>query len=232
MEIRLTKKIDFSNENLHSEFTESDYKGIRDFTEKEIIDFIYRQNFHHLLHAELGFTGSQKIMNLREQKEPFLIKSISSKPGDLDLILFDTEKPDKAVALEVKRVKFKTHEDQSVTTNREKLISEGITQANEYLKIGFNKTYLLIILLDESWQQDKPNSIFKESGLENSPKLINPRVLENLDNNIGLLYMGVRQITPQSVSINTRVDIRAIQDAIKMDQDVRITEVLKKKNEH
>ena len=44
--------------------------------------------------------------------------------------------------------------------------------------------------------------------------------------------MGVRQITPQSVSINTRVDIRAIQDAIKMDQDVRITEVLKKKNEH
>ena len=171
-------------------------------------------------------------MNLREQQEPFLKKSNSSKPGDLDLILFDPEIPDKAVALEVKRVKFKTHEDQSVTTNREKLISEGITQVNEYLKIGFNKTYLLVILLDESWQQAKPSSIFKESGLENAPKLINPDVLRNLNKNIGLIYMGVRQITSQSVLLNTRVDIRTIQDAIEMDQDVRITEILKQKTEN
>lgn len=227
VEIRLIKKLDLSNGSLHSDFIEPNYKGVRDFTEGEIIDFIYKQNFQHLLHTELGLSSSNKIINLRDQIKPFITLPNSSKPGDLDLILFDPERHDKAIALEVKRVKFKTHEDQLVTTNRENIISEGITQANGYLKFGFHKTYLLLIVLDESWQQNKPNSIFKETRLENAPKLINPRVLKNLDKNIGLLYMGVRQITSQSVYSNTRVDIRTIQNVIERKQDERITEILK-----
>lgn len=225
-EVRLTGRIDVSSGQLISDIEEPEYKSIREFTESEIIDFIYKENFYHQLYKEIGLSDSQKITILREQKAPFILNQ-NSKPGDLDLILHDPEEPEKAIALEVKCVKFKTHNDQVVTTNKEKSISEGITQINEYLKLGFHKTYLLVVLLDESWQQDKPNSISKESGLENAPKLINPRILKNLDKNIGLLYMGVRQITPQSVYSNTRLDIRTIQDAVEIDQDERITEILK-----
>ena len=226
-EIRLTKKIDMSLGQLTSDIEEPEYKSIREFTESEIIDFIYKQKFYYQLYKEMGLSDPQRITILRGQKEPFILKQ-NSKPGDLDLILFDPQKAENAIAMEVKCVKFKTEANQSVTTNKEKLISEGITQVNKYLKLGFHKTYLLVILLDESWEQAKPNYIFKESGLENAPKLVNPKILKNLDRNIGLLYMGVRQITSQSVLLNTRVDIRTIQDAVEMDQNERITEIIKR----
>ncbi len=216
---------------LTSDIEEREYKSIREFTESEIIEFIYKEKFYHQLYKEIGLSDSQRITILREQKEPFILEQ-NSKPGDIDLILFDPQKPENAIAVEVKCVKFKTKENQSVTTNREKLISEGISQVNQYLKLGFHKTYLLVILLDESWEQAKPNSIFKETGLENAQKLVNPKVLKNLDRNIGLLYMGVRQITPQSLLLNTGVDIRTIQDAVEIDQNGRITEIIRRKMEY
>lgn len=230
-EIRLTKRIDLSSGQLTSNFEEPGYKSIRKFTESEIIDFIYKEKFYHQLYKEMGLSDSQRITILREQKEPFILKQ-NSKPGDLDLILFDPQKPENAIAVEVKCVKFKTSRNQVITINKEKSISEGITQVNEYLKLGFHKTYLLVILLDESWEQAKPNSIFKETGLENAQKLVNPKVLKNLDRNIGLLYMGVRQITSQSVLLNTGVDIRTIQHAAGIDQNERITEIIKRKMEY
>ena len=59
VEIRLSKKIDLSNGNLTSDFEEKSYKAIRDFTEREIIDFIYQQKDQKLLYRELGFLDSQ-----------------------------------------------------------------------------------------------------------------------------------------------------------------------------
>ncbi|PHS65765.1 MAG: hypothetical protein COB12_06750 [Flavobacterium sp.] len=227
-EIKLTKILDISTGNLTSDFKETDYKSVREFTESEIIDFIYKQNFHNLLYRELGFDQTKDISVLREQKKPFIVDS-NTKPGDLDLVLFDKENPEFAIAVEVKTVKFKTLENLSVFTNKEKGLKEGIIQVNGYLKLGFHKTYLLVILLDESWQQKKENSIFNESGLENAEKLINPNILKNLDQNVGLIYMGVRQITNQSIHINTTVDIKNIQNVIPRNQLPRITKILKEK---
>lgn len=226
MEIRLTKKIDFLTGALTSDLEVTNKKMITDFTEREIIDFVYKENFHRLIHRELGFPNSENITVLKEQKEPF-IEDTNKKPGDLDLILFDSDMPDRAMAIEIKCVKLTTLEDQTVTINKEKNLTKGITQANEYLKLGFYKTFLMVILLDDTWQQEKPNMIFKESSMEKGQRLLNPKVLENLNPNIGLMYLGIRQITPQSVYGNTKIDVKIIQDAIALQQDQRITNFLK-----
>ena len=106
------------------------------------------------------------------------------------------------------------------------MFQRGITQANHYLRFRFHKTYLLIVILDDARLNDKNNKIFKRSNLMDSKKLANPSVLANLNNNIGLWYLGVSQVNDQSIRFDTVTDLTIIQPAIPLKQDQGTTNMI------
>lgn len=202
---------------LELEVIENTKTSVRRFIEGQILDFLFNRGFKGLLLKELGLDTNKNLQVYRDVVGPF-IDNPALKPGDLDLVIFDPAEPSKAIAIEAKCVKLKKEQDQSVLYTKEKNLTKGITQVNEYLRFGFHKTYLLVILLDEAHEDTKGLDIFKRSSLNESKKLLNPNVLANLDEKVGLLYLGVRQITEQSIHFNSVVDLMKLKEAVEVDQ--------------
>jgi hypothetical protein len=184
----------------------NNFKTITEFTEREILDFLFSRNdLNPLLLDAVGIpTSGFKLF--RELTRP-LVMNRNEKPGDLDLILFDVNSIQKAIGIEVKCVKAKTFEDGRIKLTKEKNITKGISQANEYLKFGFHKTFLLMILLDDGQYNTKHNQFFRDTDLRLSKKLFNRRILKNLHPDIGLIYLKVNQITGKSIFQSGKISV-------------------------
>lgn len=216
-------KIELSNNH----YIDKHCPNVRELTEASALKFIENGRFLDPLIFELGLNKPLPIH--KEIVEPF-IQDKNDKPGDIDLIIYEKGKPDKAIAIEVKVVKVRTEENETIL-NKEKNISKGITQANAYARLGFHKTYLIIMVLDDASQVEKPNLIFRKSDLNSTDKLYNNRVIENLHERIGLIYFHISQPLEGSILHNTVTSIEPLKKPIPIIQTRLVTSQIKRLND-
>lgn len=205
---------------------ESNYKKVTEYTESEILDFLLSDDsIKSFIFELLGFSNPNETNYLKEVSYPIILDS-NKKPGDVDLIFYSNNEIDKSMALEVKCVKAQTLDDGEVRINKENNITKGITQVNNYNKLGFNKNYLLIILLDNGEKITNSNQFYRDSDLTKSKKLFNDNVLSNLDDNIGLVYLQVNQVTGKSIKLSCKINIRVEKKSKEVIQNKNITDFL------
>lgn len=90
-----------------------------------------------------------------------IIKNQNSKPGDIDVLLGDRSAPEKAIAIECKRIKITAVSPGSDTVNKLSGIETGRAQAEALCKMGFYKTYLALLLQADVLERYDGGSLFK-----------------------------------------------------------------------
>jgi hypothetical protein len=86
-------------------------------------------------------------------QEPFT--RTGRKPGDIDVLIVDSQLPQESIAIECKRVKIRVIAEGAHHVNLFEHVLEGVHQANSLREFGFFQTYLCVIaVVDASAQQE------------------------------------------------------------------------------
>jgi hypothetical protein len=79
---------------------------------------------------------------------------LPGRRGDVDILVWNPEKPEEALAFEVKRVKATLEGDDADQISKLGEFTKGVLQANRLADIGFSLVYLLVFVLVDSRPQN------------------------------------------------------------------------------
>ena len=139
--------------------------SVTDLTEQEIVKWIFAQNeLRYVITEQICDLNFQDIDYKLEVKEPLLNKQEQKIIGDIDAVLIPKNNIEQTVIIEFKRIKVSTLQDNSVKTN--KLVTtrkKGFSQIKKLRKFNYFKTYLGVIIEDDSRNVKSPNTILRNS---------------------------------------------------------------------
>ncbi|MGA9509538.1 MAG: hypothetical protein WBV55_13050 [Candidatus Sulfotelmatobacter sp.] len=174
---------------------------ITELSESALVQWMVKQARAKVF-SELGMSHS--ALYRCEVLEPFY----SHTEGDLDLVLWEGDAPQEAVAVECKRVKVKTLDSNSDNVNKLEDVTQGVRQANRlYDKFAFFQTYLMIMTAVDASRQDETNIPCRGISSTRSPdygetgtlrKIVEFPEHDTLNPNIGIIF--VEFVQPSEVS--------------------------------
>lgn len=181
-------------------FTESeDYEeSVSSLTEGQAVAWLFRTPTLQRFFIEEFFEYSSSIKVYSEIEEPITEKN--KIPGDIDLLLIDTQRPHQSIAFECKRVKAVYQSEGKSKVNNSNKIRKGVIQANKYRELGFHKTYLVIILLDDARASKLPNVMMRSSDASEVKHIYSMEWYEKLHPDVGLVFIKVSQPTGKGVN--------------------------------
>ncbi len=138
--------------------------------------------------------GRQEIIQHRLQLKEDILEW-GQKPGDVDILLWPENRPQLAVAIECKRVKVQVDESGLEKANKLQGITKGIWQSNQLRSLGFHRTYLLILIVTDGRNKKQVNSLFRHANSETIQEVYNIPWHEELDNEVGVIYVQITQPT-------------------------------------
>lgn len=115
--------------------SEENSESVTTMTEDQAVKWLINSFSFRKTFIESFFEKSQNVYSFFGIKEPFVI--VGKKPGDVDILLFDKERPDKAIAIECKRLKVTSVGSPLPKVNNSKGIKHGVKQANGLQSLGF-----------------------------------------------------------------------------------------------
>lgn len=187
------------NINFFSENNEND-ESITELTEEQIVKWLFENQSFKLLFCEDLFENYKTVKSFYEISQPFTIKN--KKPGDIDLLLVDSNYPEKTIVFECKRVKSLSQSDQTAKVNNIQKIKKGVVQAEFYKNLGFHQTFLVIILLDDGRNYRIPNQIFRTTNIGKYNNYYNIPREESLSEEIGIIFVKVEQTTGKHINLS------------------------------
>lgn len=198
-------------------------------TEDETVNWLMANNdFRKMLFGKL-LPESNSVKYYCGVKEPITI--VNRMPGDIDILLYEKEKPENAIGIECKIVKSESLENQPPKINKVSSVQKkGTQQANGYAEIGFSKVYLLIILLDDGRNYTNPNVIFRTIPSEWLNELYGFDWNTRMNDDIGIIYAHVNQFTSNHINQTKGLGLRVEREAIQKTQDDSLTEKIKSFN--
>lgn len=186
--------VSFFNEN-----DEND-ESVTSMSEDQAVKWLFQfKEFRHLFINEF-FGNTDTIKTYYGLTEPFTTRN--KKPGDIDLLLVNPNRPDKSIAFECKRVKAVTIENSNAKINNVEKIRNGVIQANKYQSLGFHQSYLMIILLDDGKLSKTPNVLFRETNKDLLKKMYDIPWNEPLNNDVGIIFIKVNQTTGIDINLS------------------------------
>ena len=113
--------------------------------------------------------------------------------GDIDILLCTKDRPDSAIAIEVKKIKVGASTFQSGSPNRLEGVIEGIAQANRLARVGFSRVYLYVCVTVDSRERNAGQTGYKGLTQKLRDKIRNTITTSGLDPRIGLVVFGFVQ---------------------------------------
>lgn len=173
--------------------TDEDNDSVTCMTEDEAIKWLFNYFSFGQTFMESFFDSACTVHSFFGKKEPFVI--LGKKPGDIDILFVDKERPDRAIAFECKRLKVTSAESYLPKVNNSSGIKHGVKQANGLQSLGFYKSYLMIILLDDSRYFDYPNTMMRNSKWHEVEEVYDMPWNEPLNQDVGIVFVKVTQPT-------------------------------------
>ena len=114
--------------------------------------------------------------------------------GDVDVLLCDSARPDLAVAIQAKRIKFDAWDIERKSPKKLQELKKAYKQANRDAKVGFSQAYLYVFVVVDSREQNAGKKLSYE-GLSNDHKALVRRALSlaGLDERVGLFQIELAQ---------------------------------------
>jgi hypothetical protein len=157
-----------------------------------------------------------------EIKEP-LISNHNSLPGDVDVLLFNDNQINESIAIEVKKVKYFFNQKGNEKVNKIYDIRDGIGQTKGLLEIGFHQVYLVIIIVSDGRNIKWNNYIFRGISGEQFQQVYDFPDRENLNENIGLIFIEIVQPTGLSIDKTGVIGICIDKSSQKQEQSKILT---------
>lgn len=212
-------------------FNESDKEdsSITELTEQEIVKWIFDK-------YELRDVITEQICGLRakdtdyelEVKEPLLNKEEQKKIGDIDAVLIPKNNVEQTVIIEFKRIKVSTLKDNSVKANKISTTrKKGFSQIKKLCKFDYHKTYLGIIIEDDSRNVKSPNTILRNSNDISVDSIFDINKDDKLESNAGLFFIKVTQPTGENFKARYNFGLNIDKFATEIKQDWTTTNKIK-----
>jgi hypothetical protein len=205
--------------------SEENSESVTTMTEDQAVKWLLNSfSFRHTF-IESFFEKSKNVYSFFGIKEPFVI--VGKKPGDIDILLFDKERPDKAIAIECKRLKVTSVDSPLPKVNNSKGIKHGVKQANGLQSLGFYKSFLMIILLDDSRHFDYPNTMLRNSKWHEVEEVYDMPWNEPLNQDVGIIFIKVTQPTGKHFNEMAGIGICIDKKANEQEQTTSMTNKIK-----
>jgi len=209
--------------------SEPDVSVTRTFeNENDVIDWlISNDNFKQMLYRKLF--SSSSVIHHCGVKEP--ITEPKKKPGDIDILLYKASDESNAVGIECKIVKSESLENQSPKINKITSVQKkGTKQADGYVKIGFSRVFLMVILLDDGRQYKNPDFVFRTTPTEELKELYNFDWNTKMNKDVGIIYAYISQLTSNHINQTKGLGLRIEREAKERFQNKELTEKIKNLN--
>lgn len=153
-------------------------------------------------------------------RDPFT--SPNKKPGDIDFLACESDRPDQAVAVECKKVKVRIGGG-AERINRLEALGGADSQARALFGLGFHRTYLGVVVVVDGRANADNNFLFR--GVSDSGYR---RILEfaedvSLPEHVGILYAEIVQSVQRSVADAAVFSVAMAKEAKPRLQTERIT---------
>ncbi|MFN0033190.1 MAG: hypothetical protein ACKVOR_13600 [Flavobacteriales bacterium] len=209
-------------------FVESDKndKSITVMTEDQAVKWLFETESFRQLFIESFFDGGKNVKYYFGVTVPFTTKN--KKPGDIDLLLVDPNRPDKAIAFECKRVKAVSQDESLSKVNSIEKIRYGVKQANQYQSLGFHQSYLMVILLDDGRQFKGANTFFRNTSRKQLENMYDIPWQEPLNEDVGIAYVRANQPTGRDYNLAGSLGLCIDKKAGALEQTTAMTNKIEK----
>lgn len=217
----------------HSFFDESskNEESVTTIHENEIVDWIFQDEsrqdliFRNLYHEK----ASQIFYCFRVDCEPILTNEDRKKIGDIDMLICPRNYPNYATAVEFKRVKVETLDDQTAKVNKLQTCRiKGLDQVDQLRSFNFWKTYLGVIIEDDARRSDSESSLMRSSTGDLEKAIYNLTFDKGLDHYAGVMYIQIIQPTGESFHARNSFGICIDKYAKPVIQDEELTKRIEK----
>lgn len=157
-----------------------------------------------------------------------VVESPQSKPGDIDLMVCDLERPDRTIGLQCKRVKVTAHSQDEDDVNRLPDVGGGVRQANlQRDKFGFYRNYLAVLIEVDGRARTQSNVLFRGTTQKTFSRIYDFPHRERLHEDVGVIFVEVSQPTGKSFTDKAVVSICIDHEAARLEQPTHLTNRIK-----
>lgn len=150
------------------------------------------------------------------------------KPGDIDILICEKQRPDQSIAIQCKRIKVTAIDmGKDKVSRRIADIADGVLQANGSRDMGFYKTYLVLLVVIDGRNRDLNNILSRGS----TPRTLN-RIYDfpgrgDLYSEIGIVIIEIVQPTSKGFTQMAQVNVCVLAPAKPLSQLVSLTNRVK-----
>jgi len=196
-------------------------QSISNEEEKQIIRWFFEQPLlKQTFYEELGI--ERTVPFKLEVKEP-IISNPNKKPGDIDILICDKNRPHEAIAVEGKRIKAIVEKSSYEKANKIGDIKHAVLQANAMRNMGFYNSYLVLFVEVDGRERKETNFFFRGLSDKNFKRVYDFPQRDKLQNDVGVIFIEIVQPIDRSVNSSGMVCICVDEKAKPMSQPTNLT---------
>lgn len=191
------------------------------YPEQRIISWLF--NMHEARNLILSELRIGKDCLFRFGVTEPVIKNRNSKPGDVDILLCPQKQPNKAIAIECKRVKVKAISSVNDKINKIEGVGNGVIQANSLRSIGFYQTYIAIFIISDGRERREFNTLSRGAAPSTFSRIYDFPLRDGIDSEVGVMFVEIVQPTGKRIDRMGKVAVCVDQYAKYQEQPTELT---------
>ncbi|WP_299714354.1 hypothetical protein [uncultured Tenacibaculum sp.] len=193
--------------------------------EKDIVKWLFNNSsILNLITEEVLGLGHKEILFYLEISEPLLNKKDQQIIGDIDAVLIPKSNPEHSVIIEFKRIKINTLENNEVKIHKlSQARNKGFSQIKKLRKFNYFKTFLGIIIEEDSRNVKDKNTLTRASNDKYINQIYNINKDDSLEDKAGLLFLKITQPTGKNFKSFFKFSICLDKEAKEVNQDHETT---------
>lgn len=172
-----------------------------------------------LVFTELSISTSAKFNT--EIRDPFIVNS-NRKPGDIDLLVCEINSPNRAIAIEFKKVKARVVGG-AEKINKLENSGNACGQVKGLHKVGFSQTYYGVIVIVDGREYTEQNFFSRSISDKNYRRIVEFTGGLGLSEEVGVLYIEVVQPVQSSIDDAAMVCVGVLKAARMRAQSADLT---------
>lgn len=179
-----------------------------------------------LIFEELNIPETAKAQV--EIQQPF-IRDVNSKPGDIDILICDSNNPTDSIAIECKRVKVKPETFSTGQIGGLRSVRKGVEQVNALAeKYTFARVYLMVIVQVNGKERNDFNQFFRGATKNQKERIYSVPLDQGINAKVGIIFLEIIQVTNRPFEKNGYVGLSLPKLASKRKQLSELSELLEK----
>lgn len=144
-------------------------------------------------------------------------------PGDIDVLVFSSQTPERALAMELKRVKITPESFETELPGKLSDLKRGVRQANLLGGLGFHRAYLVIAVVTDGRQRIGYNFFGRGPTLELLKMIDQFPGRDQLRRGVGVAFVEITQPIDKEIALAGSVGAWIARDAQELDQPPSLT---------